>query len=133
MIKNSYFFSFLLLSVVILSGSIFIHNFYLKSTDYVFDFYQLFVNYGVNYLMAVLIFAIMVRVNAKNTAIVGFVFLFGSMFKFLVYFTVLQPMLKIDGELPKTKFFFFFLPYAICLVTEVYFLIKMLNSQEEVN
>jgi hypothetical protein len=81
--------------------------------------------------MALIIFAVVVKVNRKNTNIVGFVFLFGSLFKFLIYFLVLQPFLKENGTVERTVFFFFFLPYALCLILEVYFLIKMLNSQQE--
>lgn len=131
--KNKYFWQFFLISAALLMLFFYLHNSYLRSAEYEFKHNHLLLNYVINFLMALVIFVVLLVVNNRNTSIVGYVFLFGSLFKFLIYFLVLQPLLKVDGQVEKTKFFFFFLPYAICLIVEVILLIKMLNSQQEVD
>lgn len=122
---------FLLVTLMSLVFAFVIHWYSLLSVDFIYDSYQLIFPYVLNYIMAFVIFLLIVKVQKINTDIVGYVFLFGSMFKFLVYFTIIHPVLKTDGVLEKAKFFFFFIPYAICLILEVLYLIKILNSQSK--
>jgi hypothetical protein len=126
---NKYFNQFLVASLVLLSVAFSAHYFVLLQMDTSFTLSQLVINYSVNLLLAVSIFLIIIRVHKVNADIIGYVFLFGSMFKFLIYFVALKPLLIEDGAVEKAKFFFFFLPYLLCLILEVIYLIKMLNNQ----
>lgn len=126
---NKYFKRFLVASLVLLSVAFGAHYFALLQMDISFTTSQLIINYVVNLLLAVTIFLIILRVQKVNADIIGYVFLFGSMFKFLIYFVALKPLLIEDGAVEKAKFFFFFLPYSLCLIIEVIYLIKMLNNQ----
>jgi hypothetical protein len=124
-------FRFLLVTLMSLILAFVVHWYSSLSVGFKYDLYQLIFPYVLNYIMAFVIFLLIVKVQKINTDIVGYVFLFGSMFKFLVYFTTINPVLKTDGVLEKAKFFFFFIPYTICLVLEVLYLIKILNSQSK--
>lgn len=126
-----YFLKFCFILLIILSGSYLIHYLVLEKVNYQYDSSLLLISYFTNYLLAALIFLIIDKVRHKHLSIIGYVFLGGSLFKFIIYFSIIRPLLKGGHELEKPVFFFFFLPYLICLVIEVLFLIKLLNQKQE--
>ena len=86
--------------------------------------------YTVNYIIAIAIFKLFTVFIDKKSELLGFIFLFGSLFKFVIYFLVLRPIISETESISKVEFSFFFIPYAICLVIEIYFLVKTLHSQQ---
>jgi hypothetical protein len=50
-----------------------------------------------------------------------------SAFKFFFFFFLIFPLFTIDGEVQKVEFYTFFLPYSLCLATEIHQLSKILN------
>ena len=87
------------------------------------------ISYFVNYIIAIAIFKLFTVFIGKKSELLGFIFLFGSLFKFVIYFLVLRPIISETESTSKVEFSFFFIPYAICLVIEIYFLVKTLHSQ----
>ena len=87
------------------------------------------ISYTVNYIIAIAIFKLFTVFIDKKSELLGFIFLFGSLFKFVIYFLVLRPIISETESITKVEFSFFFIPYAICLVIEIYFLVKTLHSQ----
>ena len=87
------------------------------------------ISYFVNYIIAIAIFKLFTVFIGKKSELLGFIFLFGSLFKFVIYFLVLRPIISETESISKVEFSFFFIPYAICLVIEIYFLVKTLHSQ----
>ena len=88
------------------------------------------ISYTVNYIIAIAIFKLFTVFIDKKSELLGFIFLFGSLFKFVIYFLVLRPIISETESITKVEFSFFFIPYAICLVIEIYFLVKTLHSQQ---
>lgn len=73
----------------------------------------------------------LVRVRMKNQ--IGFLFIGGSLLKFLVFFLFFYPFFKADGSISRAEFFSFFVPYFLALVTETYFTASMLRNLEREN
>ena len=128
---NNFIWKFILVSFSLLSITFFIHYEIVKRISEDFNLSYLVICYVTNYLIAVLIFIVIDKLKTTQTALIGYIFLFGSLFKFLVYFVLIYPILTEDEPLTKLKFFFFFIPYVICLITEVAFLAKLLNMNEK--
>lgn len=84
--------------------------------------------YFLNVLMAVTIFSFLYFFRIKWRDQIGFLFLAGSMLKFLVFFLVFYPVYNMDGRMETLEFSSFFVPYLLCLLLETFFTAKMLNN-----
>ena len=85
--------------------------------------------YLVNYALAMIILFFVERNMRDGSAKGGFIFFAGSLLKFVVFFLVFYPSYSEDGGMQTIEFTTFFVPYAICLILEVYYLAKQLNNQ----
>ena len=106
-----------------------LHVWVVHEMNFIFNLSKIGVSYTVNYIIAIAIFKLCFLFIDKKSEILGFIFLFGSLFKFVIYFLVLRPIISESESISKVEFSFFFIPYAICLVIEIYFLVKAVNSQ----
>ena len=88
-------------------------------------------SYALNAGITIVYFIVLIKYLSKIITTLGFVFMGGSLLKFVLFFTFFYPLFKSDGELSKAEFVSFFIPYAIALILEVYFLIKILNRYDE--
>ena len=88
-------------------------------------------SYLVNGLLVVFIFVALMLLKKKYKEQLGFLYMFGSLLKFGVFFIVFYPTFKADGEVSKIEFSLFFIPYLISLLIETVELIKILNTQED--
>ena len=122
-------FKFLLFLAILLLVVFGIHLFALNFTDHSLFGNQIILSYAVNYLLAAVVLIVVEKTLNKNSAQAGFVFMAGSALKFLVFFLVFYPIYKADNEMQGVEFATFFIPYAICLITEVIYLSKQLNNQ----
>ncbi len=86
-------------------------------------------SYFINFVMASFIFSVIYKFKQTKPDLLGFYFLGGSFFKFIVFFAIFLPFFKEDGDLSSQEFFTFFIPYIIVLVVEVSLLIKVLNKE----
>jgi hypothetical protein len=93
-----------------------------------FDDY-LFISYGLNFILTVAIYGMVIMASKKQSAQGGFIFLFGSPVKFLLFLIILKPLFKADGEISGVELASFFVPYLVCLIYEVYLLSKTLNNK----
>lgn len=80
--------------------------------------------------MAALIFIGLYRFREKLRNQIGFLFMGGSLFKFLIFFILFYPSYKADGDMSSLEFAAFFVPYGLGLILETYFTSKMLNNLE---
>ncbi len=85
--------------------------------------------YLTNYIITFLIYFFLYKYRIKLSHSLGFLFLGGSMIKFLFFFTLFLPFYKSDGIMSKLEFSTFYIPYAICLFLEVYYFVKLLKEQ----
>jgi len=106
-----------------------IHLLAISFTEHALFGNQIVLSYCVNYLLAAIVLIVVQKTLSNNSAQAGFVFMAGSALKFLVFFLVFYPIYKADNEMQAIEFVTFFIPYAICLTTEVIYLSKQLNNQ----
>ena len=84
--------------------------------------------YLVNFLLAILIYAVLYLLQHKYSAQMGFLYMAGSFLKFAVFFIFFYPSYKSDGEVTSLEFAAFFTPYAISLIIETLAVIKFLKK-----
>ncbi len=84
--------------------------------------------YIVNFALAVFIYTGLFLLKDKYLEQLGFIFMFGSLFKFLVFFIFFYPSYKIDGNISTLEFTSFFIPYAISLILETLGIIQFLKK-----
>ena len=87
-------------------------------------------SYLINGLLAVVIFAAIIFLMKKHKDQLGFLYMFGSLLKFGVFFIVFNPIFKEDGVLTRVEFAIFFVPYIVSLTVETIELIGILNAKE---
>ena len=87
-------------------------------------------SYGINLLLAAAIFFPLYMYRQRFKHQIGFLYMAGSLLKFLVFFIVFYPVYKMDGHMDTLEFAAFFVPYTICLVIETVFTSKMLHKLE---
>jgi len=68
------------------------------------------------------------RLLAIQSGYVGWLFISLSGLKFLLFFTIIWPEIKLDGIITTAEVASFFIPYLGCLVIELKFLTKRLNA-----
>ena len=86
-------------------------------------------SYLTNYLLALLIFFILVKLKKKHLDLLGFVFMGGSFIKFGIYFIFFNPIFKQNGTVSSQEATAFLTPYLLCLIVETFYLIKLLNNK----
>ncbi len=114
---------------IVLSITFGIHIWVTHEMNFSFNISKIGISYTINYFIAIAIFKLFTVFINKKSEILGFIFLFGSLFKFVIYFLVLRPIISETESISKVEFSFFFIPYAICLIIEIYFLVNVLRSQ----
>jgi len=87
--------------------------------------------YLINFLLAVGIFIGLYAARKKLKNALGFLFMGGSLVKFAFFFIIFYPVYRADGDIQRTEFAAFFIPYLTALVLETYFASKMLNQTSD--
>lgn len=128
MILNNKFLRFIGKLTLTLVIVIILHVSFLHFKNIILPIELLSLGYGVNFLLALGIYYLLLYYAERKSAHLGFLFLFGSALKFLVYFVIFNPLFQKDGQLSKLEFFTFFLPYFVCLIIETISLVKLLNK-----
>lgn len=119
-------FSFLLLLLLLISLAV--HLYVLDSLGMPLFDNKILTAYAVNYILAVAIYGILYLLQDRFTAQLGFLYMGGSLVKFLVFFLVFYPSYKLDGNMSTPEFAAFFVPYAISLIFETTGIIKFLKK-----
>lgn len=119
---------FMVILLIALSISFCLHIFILNMLKLPLFNNRIIPSYLINALLAGVIFFSLQKLKERYKTQIGFLFLFGSALKFVVFFILFFPSYKADGVMDKMEFAAFFVPYAICLVLETYSLSKMLNK-----
>ena len=129
MSKNNFLFSFYF-SLGLLCLLVFgIHILVLYLLQLPLFGYMMVQAYLLNVFLAVVIFTVLYLFRVKWKDQIGFLFLGGSMLKFVFFFIFFYPLYKGDGQMETMEFISFFIPYLVCLLLETLFTAKMLNSR----
>lgn len=128
MLKSSTVLRFLVFLIALLGLAFVTHIFLLKNSSYPIYNDKIVLSYLTNAILAATIFISLYRYKKKLRNYIGFLFMFGSFVKFIVFFVMFYPDYKADGNISKLEFAAFFVPYAISLVLETVFTAKMLQK-----
>jgi hypothetical protein len=90
--------------------------------------HEIILTYSVNIIFGILIFSFLFALRHKIKNQIGFIFILGGMFKFLLFFALFYEGYMADNTLSKMEFFTLFIPYILALVIEVFSLSKWLNK-----
>jgi hypothetical protein len=85
--------------------------------------------YSVNLILAFLIYLSLYLLRIKYEHLLGFIFMGGSLLKFIVFFIFFYPIYREDGEVTRIEATSFLIPYLSSLVVETYYLIRLLNNK----
>ncbi len=88
-------------------------------------------SYVVNGLLAAGIFLLLYKFRRAWKDRIGFLFMGGSLLKFLVFFLFFYPVYTSDEEMSSLEFASFFVPYGIALGLETYFVTQLLKTLED--
>ncbi len=91
---------------------------------------KIVLSYIINFALALSIYLTLNFLKDKFKTQIGFLFIAGSLLKFLVFFIVFYPTFKQDGNLSKLEFASFFIPYLTCLIIETLGVMKLLKNIE---
>ncbi|MCK0144140.1 hypothetical protein MWU78_00585 [Arenibacter sp. F26102] len=128
MSKHKLLFTFYL-SLVLLSLLVFcLHVLVLYILGFPLFDHMIVLAYLLNMVLALIIFSALYWFRVKYRDQIGFLFLGGSMLKFLFFFIAFYPFYNADGNMESLEFTSFFVPYFLCLLLETLFTARMLNS-----
>ena len=122
------FLSFSLKLVLIVGAAFVIHVLVLKYLELPLFENKIVLSYVLNAVLAIVIFGFLFKYRAQLKNYIGFLFLAGSLLKFIAFFILIYPSYKADGDISKLEFAAFFVPYLLCLVIETSSLVKWLNQ-----
>lgn len=84
--------------------------------------------YVVNFILAIAIYITLYKLKIKYLDILGFIFMGGSLLKFVAYFIFFYPFYRENGTISSFEATSFLAPYIVCLIFETFHLIKLLNK-----
>jgi hypothetical protein len=122
------FLKFSLLLLALLLAALAMHLFILNELGLPMWGNKILLAYAVNYILAVAIYGALYLLQEKMTSQLGFLYMGGSLLKFLFFFILFYPSYKLDGEMSNAEFAAFFIPYAISLILETSGIIKFLKK-----
>jgi hypothetical protein len=86
-------------------------------------------SYSANFLLAIVVFTVLMRLRKRHTEKLGFLFLAGTGLKFLMFFLLFYPGFRSDGVMSRSEFAVFFMPYGLSSLVETVFLVRVLNRE----
>jgi len=122
------FVSFAIKTVILLTVVFAIHLLVLNVLQLPLFENRIVLSYIVNLVLVIVIFGILYLLKEKYKSQLGFLFLAGSLLKFVVFFILFYPFYKLDNIITKLEFAAFFVPYVIGLIIESVSLSKWLNK-----
>jgi hypothetical protein len=91
---------------------------------------ELILTYGFNVFLGILFMVIFLWKEKILKPYLGYYFLYFSLFKFVVFLSFIQPMMDRSGGVKGHAFLSFFIPYVLCLLMEIRFVIRELNTSD---
>lgn len=124
--KTNRFFRFLL-TLLFLTIPFFVGHYLVSNTSWK---NELILTYGFNVLLGIIFLLIFLWKEKILKPYLGYYFLYFSLFKFVVFLSLIQPLLDRSEGVKGHAFLSFFIPYALCLVLEIRFVIRELNTSD---
>jgi hypothetical protein len=89
---------------------------------------ELLLTYSFNFIVCIAFLVLFLWKEKVLKPYLGYYFLYFSLFKFILFLTLIRPLIDATGGVKGHAFLSFFIPYTLCLVQEIRFVIKELNT-----
>ena len=122
--KHSRFFQFAVVLVAVIFPVLILHMFLL---DWSWK-RELFLSYCYNFSITISFYLVLLWKESKRNQNLGYYFLFFSVLKFIGFIVLVKPYLDFSQGVKGHSFISFFVPYAICMIYEIWFIIQELNK-----
>ncbi len=119
---------FPLLLFVVLVGLFLVHTFFLEKSGLPKHDNLIVLSYWANGLIAAAIYLTLFVFRNRLKNQIGFLFIAGSLLKFILFFILFYPSYRADGVMQRIEFLAFFVPYLLALLLETFFTLKMLKE-----
>lgn len=86
------------------------------------------VTYIFNYALTIGFFILMIQFSKRKQSMIGMVFLYSSLLKFLLFFIFIYPEFHSFSGVRSAEFASFFIPYSLSISTEIFYLVRLLNK-----
>lgn len=113
---------------ILLAAAFSLHMLYRQQADIPYNQHLAYRAYLFNYIMAALTGTVLFVFRYRFAASLGFIFFGSSLLKFALFFVFFYPTYHADGDVDKTEFITFFIPYALALIAETRFLVAEMNK-----
>ena len=108
------------LKLLIFYGIVFFfHSIFCECYSFYFILDSFKISYLLNFLFTFLSVLILLFFTNKKVEYLAFIFFLISGLKFLVFFKILYPVFKSDGEIKNDEILTFFIPYSLGLIFEI--------------
>ncbi|MGB0403833.1 MAG: hypothetical protein ACPGEG_07020 [Salibacteraceae bacterium] len=108
--------------------SFIIHISVLHFLDFEMFANRIILAYSGNYVLAIGILFGLMNAPERFKNSLGYLFMLGSVFKFIFFFLFFYPYFLEDGDISRVEFFTFFIPYSVSLISETKLLINRLSE-----
>ena len=87
-------------------------------------------SYWFNFILTSVFYFVLLYFRRKRPEQLGFIFLFSSMLKLLLFFAILKPLISNEDGTKTIEFITFFVPYGISMICETYSIVTLINKEE---
>lgn len=131
--KSKFLWRYLGLLLGVLSTSFLLHIWFRAEQDQPAWGDMLPYSYLINLVLAygIVVGLHLLRKRMKHQ--IGFLFIAGSLLKFLLFFIFFYPSFTSDNQISRSEFASFFIPYFLSLIIETYFTAVLLKNLEKEN
>ena len=91
---------------------------------------NILISYWFNFILTTIFYFVLLYFRRKKPEQLGFIFLFSSMLKLLLFFAILKPLMSSEEGTKTIEFIAFFVPYGISMICETYSIVTLINKDE---
>lgn len=120
----------LFFSILVLGLAFGLHLGILVFMQFDFSIHDMTTIYAIQLVLGVISTSCLVGFKTRYINQLGFLYMGGSLFKFLVFFVWIKPIFDMDGIRSAVEMGYFFVPYFILLIYDTWFISSVLMRSD---
>ena len=92
---------------------------------------HLILSYCLQFILAVATYTLLLVLHKKHKDKLGFIYITGSILKFIIAYVVLRPIFNADGQISRPEFLSLFVPYMLALVLNTWAMQSLLKENNQ--
>ncbi len=89
---------------------------------------HLILSYSLQMILAVATYTLLMVLHKKHKDKLGFIYITGSILKFIIAYVVLRPVFNDDGQISRPEFLALFIPYLLALAFNTWAMQSLLKE-----